>query len=1255
MSGFKRPKSLQQYDGRAKNIKKTVIVNPLDPNENRRISSFITGSRFNQNLNSSKKSPNSVPPPLNSNSTASSSYQLDNSATSNKSPGPTRRQILSFYLNSSYLGRRWDQLDSFINILMCTLYIYLTTYITKANDTVPYRFLLLDSLLALLLFVVFIPRFYVASDAIKFSFSPFCILSFITTLAPFIILLNIYFDPSVYNDSLMSSGIWVFLYPIRFIRIHASLVKVLASTKNTLINDPATNQAIESIFAVLSTVLSITSLTHIVLCIQNYEAHGSPVDFFDVLFFTAVSSVTGLKSDVAPDSTFTRLVSITVLFLGIFWLPQRMSKVFSLISDRIPWDTSYCPEPNQKHVIIIGDIWFSSLFEFLREFYCEDHGPQIVNTNVILMSENPPSKKVLSLINNPVYTNSVKFVLGSPTSYNDLEAVNAHSSSSIFVLSDKLSSAQSFDEDSKKIMICLAIKRFLNSKNASVPIYAQALMPETSLHLDYITKDVICIPELRLGLLSVGINLPGFSSLLQGLFTSIPDNMTYQLSNAVKSSNYSSYLDEYISGLGQEIYPIKFSPFFKGMRFSIAANHIYKNFNSILFAIKINPEFISGESDVPVTGVDDSVYLNPSSYVLTGLETGFIISTDYFVPSSIRLAKKSTISTSHDSFNESESLLAENESDLLASNIFKSKLGTNVMDSVGINKSANPKKDDSITANKTVSLDNKVPENELANQHEPINLTDESIESLKENSIDNISAKSYNDELPSTSALLDQESTSLQNHDEENPLNKPHGVVTDLESSTHISPISNISILNSKNTKNSPNISKPEKLSTSTDFSTDNAPIQSSSLLSSTINKVNQNNSNGLEETPDNQFTNHLVICCTGNSFPSSMEYLIGSIRTSIHGAYTYNKLAESSKSETESKVQIPSEESMFENKMSYFFGISDSNKEKLNSTIKRPENITSFPNMQPIVFLCSSLPDDETKKLLEHYGSVYFVVGTPLSKHGLIKANITSALKAIVLLSNNLGSNAGSGSLSNKTDINITSSDSPTLLTALNIEYLTMNNKNFSMHIEFNYRENMKFIGSNGELVINEEYIQSFFRPCFMSGNCFAPVMLDTLICQSFYNKDLISIIKNMIFPYGDITHDVEYSKMVSSGLPISEIPKNKRYNKSSLDSSVFMIPVPDRFVGKNFSVVFSYFMFKHKTICLGLYRNSLDVLSGQKPDNSNEERHSNESVIETYLNTDAVNYFVANPNPSTILNSSDRIYILSTSIPEELSSQNS
>ncbi|OMJ15088.1 Calcium-activated potassium channel slowpoke [Smittium culicis] len=1130
---------------------------------------------------------------------------------------PTRRQIIGYYLNESYIGRKWDQLDAFFNMVLCVAYFYYAHKLSKYNETISLHCLVFDFITSMILFFIFLPRYYVCPDLYDFILSPYSIISTVSTLTPLFILISIYFDPSILTNTVLSSGIFIYLYPLRFVRLQFSIRRVVDSTKTRAMADPVNRHSAEALVIVLTTVTAITVITHVVLFKQGYAKHAETVGFFDVFFFTAISSVTGLSSKVNPDGLFTQLISIFIMFLGIFWLPSRMQKVLGLIKNRSPWESSYTPEKNSRHVIVIGDLSYGSLEEFLREFYCLDHGSKVINTFLVLMSENPPNDNVNNLINLPRYLNCVRFVLASPTSGNDLKAVCAEKASSIFILTGKNSDSGSLKEESKKVMICLAIKKYLLSKSAEVPIFVQASRPETSLNLSFMSKNVLCVPELRSGLIALGTSIPGFASMLVCLVTTISDNILDGITKIAIDEKKSAFYDEYIDGLGQEIYTTKFSPFFRGMKFNLAAQYIYKKYSCILFAIKVNPDYVNGKSKIPITGAADEVFLNPSDYVLTGLETGYMINSDKSVSEEIAQLTDYNFSIPESDYGECDSFMNGKPINMAPSSSSRIKKGAKKPNKGTSNISSGTGKSlrfsiNSENSDSTIMDDQKnKPLSSVDSQKTPLVPDNESkkaaIEYLETNKTSLMQASnSSNSSLKAEDNDQFFDTSSMKQASES--VAPPE--IKSTEKAGNASSTEDSSSVNSSNAADQDIKKKIEKI-------TDNIAFESSgSLLEVALMK--KNNKDGSESKP--KFKNHVVVCISDSSFPGSMEYLVGSIRKCPNSSFEASKQ---------------------KNADGYTKNSSDKEAEVQNDI---------FPNMVPILFLCQSPPGDSEKKILEDFGNVYFISGSPEHKPDLVKANIMEASKAIVLLSSFSGNQESVSVLSEDTDISMVTSDSSSLISVLNIEYLTTNNKDLFVFIELNNRENMSFIGAKSEFELDEGYIQTFFRPCFMAGNAFAPVVIDTLIGQCFYNNDLIAILKNLIFSCGDITEDVELSKMISSGLDESHIPKILTSVPSDLDSNVYMIDVPKRFVGKPFSDLFLYLCFAYKGLCLGLYRNSVSVARQLDPTKKYREIEITEQKIESLESSENVSYFLANPSPDTILNSEDKIYYLSNEDPVEI-----
>ncbi|KAJ1969760.1 hypothetical protein H4R34_006134, partial [Dimargaris verticillata] len=381
----------------------------------------------------------------------------------------------------------------------------------------------------------------------------------------------------------------------------------------------------------------------------------------------------------------------------------------------------------------------------------------------------------------------------------------------------------------------------------------------------------------------------------------------------------------------------------------------------------------------------------------------------------------------------------------------------------------------------------------------------------------------------------------------------------------------------------------------------------------------------------------HLVLCDTGSQFPANLEYFIGCLRA------PYRQRALSGAEQA-----------------------SESNTSSSNAS-ESPSRARTARADLPIVILSPHEPEPSLKRLLQRFGQVYMVQGSPLVRKDLFRAQIHCAEKAVVL--SGAGNNAYS--TSRHTD------DSAALLAVLNIESLALDD-DFFVVVEFIHRENMKFVGESETVPIDELYAQAILRPSFMSGHVFAPCMLDTLICQTYYNNHLLDIIKQFIFSHrvSDRKVDIYASQRTSPkrhhrshkspepaplsamatavATPREELPSAGHTISSHypacdplLDSSpdgssssegdddtnepdqmayyghTFLVPIPSHFVGGLYSALFSHLCRNHQAVALGLYRS---VTHKQSP----------------------LWYVLCNPGPAMTLRRGDRVYVLSNREPQ-------
>ncbi|KAJ1736111.1 hypothetical protein LPJ61_000161 [Coemansia biformis] len=1108
-------------------------------------------------------------------------------ATGALQPLPTRRQMFGMYLDSSPAGRRWDQVDALLNTLIAVLHVYSTTHIRTGHLSVPHWLLLCEAALGGLLLLQFIPRYLLAPDPLEYLRSQFSIITLVTALTPVVVVVNNLLNPSV-HDTFMSAGNWVFLYPVIFWRLQPALLRCLVPIKNVYRMSPMTRNVLRALTTVFTTVLAITVLTHVMVF---YQSKSNEVQGFDeAFFFIAVSAITGLSSDIEPDTWFTRSIVLLVMFIGIFWLPPRVSEMLSLWQDRSPWPSAYEEETNQMHVLVIGDLEYTALFEFLREFFCEDHGIHTVNTVVVVMSERSPGKEVSELLHDPSYVNRVKFVLGSPTSFNQLDSVQAERAQAVFLLSSKAAEDPA-KEDAAKVMIALAVRKFLRARRHAVPIYAQVLLPETTLHMEFLADHVICIEELRLGLLAKNVLVPGFASLVAMLTSSIPDSIAGPL---VRSAQRKTWLAEYAQSLSHEIYSTKISPLFNGAKFQRAAQGIFQRTGSTLFALLI-PASDDGE--------DAYIAINPVDYVLRGGELGFVITDNALA--SVQIAYLSEASEvdldaatapllpgGPANADESDGAPDRPHPGLLKPTV---PFGKNVMDTVVVSSNSHSIEEELLADN----MSRRSADRSRAGG----SIGARSTGSPDEDLIDMAEISDCNEAGPSALAselaqiVIEEDQHKKGSSDDSDDVNS--------DSRMHRTPL-----------VFDPNLHKPAE-GDSAGKKAEEAPKGDQPDSAAGLRGRTQR-AEPVVDTPDGlpgDLAGHVVVCDTSSEFPSNITYLVSCIRSAAPSEVTSIADGPGAKPPSSSAIANPF--------ASLYEQISRSYNTQKQVGEKEPAQ-GSFLNQQPIVILSPADVPEATSNDLQRFGNVHVVAGSPLSRTDLARVRIHTAGNAIVLANREewlraAADTASQLSLSGADTTATATADAPALLSVLNIEALTYSNTDFFLSVEFIHRENMQFVGDTETLRINEVYGQAFLRPSFMSGRVYAPVMLDTLICQTYYNNHLLEILQQLIFSHGSVTHALGMAKLREAGI---DTPATDDQQPRLGTGHVFLVAVPRRFRGCTYASLFSYCCFKHGAISIGLYRAAI---------------HNRQPLW----------YVVPNPAPACVLREGDRIYLIAATRP--------
>ena len=185
----------------------------------------------------------------------------------------------------------------------------------------------------------------------------------------------------------------------------------------------------------------------------------------------------------------------------------------------------------------------------------------MIHSNSFTGNAGPPPPEILSCLMEPIYTSLIYYLDGSPLDDEDLGRASAGSADGIFILSDKFCQNPD-EEDAKTILLHASIRRYIHTcpteelegdstdEKTDPKFFMQLLRPENRRHISvqdpFGDKELlVCLYEIKMGMLAKACMFPGTSTLLINLLTSFSDDPfgTEDALSAEKSS-----MDEYRRG-----------------------------------------------------------------------------------------------------------------------------------------------------------------------------------------------------------------------------------------------------------------------------------------------------------------------------------------------------------------------------------------------------------------------------------------------------------------------------------------------------------------------------------------------------------------------------------------------------------------------------------------------------------------------------------------------------------------------------------
>jgi hypothetical protein len=121
---------------------------------------------------------------------------------------------------------------------------------------------------------------------------------------------------------------------------------------------------------------------------QYLENHVQKLPFHTWLYYIVVTTSTVGYGDITPAGALGRFMAMFIIIFAITFVPQQTNILIETMNRSSVWSRAvYIPRGNQKHVLICGDLVSTSLAEFFRELFHEDH--ENMNLNAVILQPGP--------------------------------------------------------------------------------------------------------------------------------------------------------------------------------------------------------------------------------------------------------------------------------------------------------------------------------------------------------------------------------------------------------------------------------------------------------------------------------------------------------------------------------------------------------------------------------------------------------------------------------------------------------------------------------------------------------------------------------------------------------------------------------------------------------------------------------------------------------------------------------------------------
>eukprot|EP00003_Mantamonas_plastica_P027345 TRINITY_DN5846_c1_g1_i2.p1 TRINITY_DN5846_c1_g1~~TRINITY_DN5846_c1_g1_i2.p1 ORF type:complete len:731 (-),score=239.15 TRINITY_DN5846_c1_g1_i2:251-2443(-) len=397
---------------------------------------------------------------------------------------------------------------------------------------------------------------------------------------------------------------------------------------------------------VLTIICVVFCATGIIQTVENLNGLQR-LTFLDSLYFLIVTVTTVGYGDITPESELGKTVTIVFICFFFVVVPRQTSELWQLSTTDTAFRKPYS-KGEASHVLVCGDINFTTAMRFLQEFYHEDHGEEAKEIDVVFLSNSEPDQSLRRLLLESSYSRSVSYIIGSALVRRDLENANAAGAIGCFLLSDR-HAANIKEEDAATMFRAMAVRNV-----SRTPIHGLLLGSRTTMHqlLEHVDH-LLCVQEAKMSIMAKSVQVPGFCAFIANLLRTAESDLPVMEDADAGSTAFQSstiydeveteykqerpvWLQEYEDGAANELYITQIPSILVGIQFTDLVEFAYNCFNITIIAVESdfhrsmrrNKANRSISHDVTMETPARRVVLNPYNWRLKSKDTVYVICDD---------------------------------------------------------------------------------------------------------------------------------------------------------------------------------------------------------------------------------------------------------------------------------------------------------------------------------------------------------------------------------------------------------------------------------------------------------------------------------------------------------------------------------------------------------------------------------------------------------------------------------------------------